>query len=291
MGATFQSLVYPAAYALFVWWFSTGIVLLLDNLPRRTFRWSMIGGTVLFGAALHRLWAGANDASEAGAYAAFTYAIIAWAWQEMSFFMGVVTGPRSTGAAPDARLGQRFVQGLAASLWHELTIVATAGFIVWSTWGCVNQVGTWTFMVLWLMRTSAKLNVVLGVLNLGEEFLPAHLRYLLTFMARRPMNLLMPVSLTGGTIGGVMLWQAALTAPAAADAAGLTFLAAMLTLAVIEHWFLILPLPFAKLWAWSLRFKPGRARGASTDIMHGADDRASNRALGRTSHGLPALLP
>ena len=53
----------------------------------------------------------------------------------------------------------------------------------------------WTFMPLWLMRTSAKLNVFLGGINLGEEFLPPHLRYLLSFMARRPMNVLMPLSL------------------------------------------------------------------------------------------------
>ena len=281
-------LIYPAAYALFVWWFSTGIVLLLDNLPRRTFRWSLTVGTVLFGVSLYRLGAGSADTSEAGVYAAFTYAIIAWAWQEMSFFMGAVTGPRRIGAAPDAPLGERFRQGFAASLWHELAIVSTACVIVWSTWGAENQVGTWTFMLLWLMRTSAKLNVVLGVLNLGEEFLPAHLRYLLTFMARRPMNLLMPLSLSAGTIGAMLLGQAAVGAASTPAAAGLTFLAAMLALAVIEHWFLILPLPFARLWAWSLRFKPGRPVRTRA-----GNDKAVDRAahVGRASHGLPALLP
>lgn len=279
-------LIYPAAYALFLWWFSTGLVLLLDNLPRWTFRWSLTAGTVLFGVSLYRLGAGSADLSEAGVYAAFGYAIVAWAWQEMSFFMGAVTGPRRVGAAVGSSLGERFWQGFAASLWHELAIVATAGVIVYSSWGAGNQVGTWTFLLLWLMRTSAKLNVVLGVLNLGEEFLPAHLRYLLTFMARRPMNLLMPVSLSAGTIGAVLLGQAAFGAGSVPAAAGLTFLAAMLALAVIEHWFLILPLPFATLWAWSLKFKPdriGRARGQE------AADRAAG--MGRASHGLPALLP
>ena len=37
----------PVLYALFVWWFSTGLILYLDGLPRRTFRWSMLGATVL----------------------------------------------------------------------------------------------------------------------------------------------------------------------------------------------------------------------------------------------------
>ena len=270
-------LFYPAAYALFVWWFSTGVVLMLDNLPRRTFRWSMIAGTVLFALSLHRLYASGTDASEAGAYAAFMYAIIAWAWQEMSFFMGYVTGPRRTACPPDCTLGERFRYGVAACLWHELAIIATAIVIVASTWHAPNQVGTQTFLLLWLMRTSAKLNVFLGVLNLGEEFLPAHLRYLLSFMARRPMNLLMPVSLTAGTIGAALLWQSA----ALDRNAGTTMLATMLALAVIEHWFLIIPLPFARLWAWSLRFKPAPGQPAVT----------TNSLRGTTSHGLPALLP
>jgi putative photosynthetic complex assembly protein 2 len=251
-----RGLFYPALYALFVWWFSTGVVLLLDNLPRRTFRWSMTAGTVIFIVSLVRLSQSSMDVSEAGAYAAFTYAILAWAWQEMSFFMGFVTGTRQIAAPEGCSTWDRFRYGFHACIWHELAILATAAIILATTWGAPNQVGVWTFMLLWLMRTSAKLNVVLGVLNLGEEFLPPHLRYLLSFMARRPMNLLMPLSLTGGAIGAVMLWQAAAAAVTAGHAAGLTFLAGMLSLAVVEHWFLILPLPFARLWAWSLRFKP-----------------------------------
>jgi len=37
----------PALFSAFVWWFSTGIVLYLDGLPQRTFRWSLLGSTVL----------------------------------------------------------------------------------------------------------------------------------------------------------------------------------------------------------------------------------------------------
>ncbi len=206
--------------------------------------------------------------------------------------MGVVTGPRRVGAAPGATLGERFRQGLAASIWHELSIVATAGLIVAATWGQPNQVGTWTFLLLWLMRTSAKLNVVLGVRNLGEEFLPPHLRYLLSFMARRPMNLLMPVSLTGGTAGAVVLAQAAGHAISPAQAAGLTFLATMLALAAVEHWFLVLPLPFSRLWAWALRAKRARTTPVRTRVTSSLNEHVQpDRALGGSSHGLPALLP
>lgn len=245
-----------AGYALFVWWFSTAVIILLDNLPRRTFRWSMAAGSALFAVSLWRLAASAHDTSIAGVYGAFTYAVLAWGWQEMSFFMGFVTGPRRTGARMGATLGQRFADGVAACLYHELSIIATAAVIVAATWGEPNQTGTWTFMVLWVMRQSAKLNVFLGVRNLGERFVPTHLHYLLTYMAKRPMNALMPVSVTVGTAVTVALaFRIGRPGISPAEAATYTFLVTMLALAVLEHWMLVLPLPFERLWSWVLNLR------------------------------------
>ena len=250
------SFAWPAAYALFVWWFSTGVIILLDNLPRRTFRWSLLGGTALFALALWRLHDGAHDMSTSGAYAAFTYAVIAWGWQEMTFFMGALTGPRRTGCPDDCGEWRRFGHGVMACLHHELAIVATAGVIVAATWGAPNQVGTWTFMLLWAMRQSAKLNFFLGVLNLGEQFIPPHLGYMRSFIRRRPMNLLMPFSIMAGTVATTILaLHAAEPGIGTARAAGFTFLVTMLSLAVLEHWFLVLPLPFERLWSWVLRWR------------------------------------
>ncbi|HQU05326.1 MAG TPA: DUF3623 family protein, partial [Acidocella sp.] len=39
--------VFPAMFALFVWWFSSGAMIFLDNLPRKTFKWSMLGATIV----------------------------------------------------------------------------------------------------------------------------------------------------------------------------------------------------------------------------------------------------
>ncbi len=245
----------PAVFALFVWWFSTGAIIWLDLRPR-TFRWSMILGTALFAVALWRLQANSADTSVAGAYAAFTYAVLAWGWQEMSFFMGYVTGPRRTGSPAGVSEWRRFVHGVQACLHHELAIVATGAVIVASSWGQPNQVGTSTFLLLWAMRQSAKLNFFLGVLNLGEEFIPPHLAYLKSYLRRRPMNALFPFSVTAGTVGIAVLVQQAMAPDITeAAAAGLTFLVTMLTLAVIEHWVLILPIPFARLWHWALAWR------------------------------------
>ena len=250
-----------AGYALFVWWFSTGVILLLDHLPRRTYRWSMLAGTAVFATALWRLHESASDSSLGEVYAAFTYAVLAWGWHEMSFFMGFVTGPRRTGCRDGATMGERFVDGVAACLYHEIAIVLTAVVIVATTWGQPNQVGTWTFMALWAMRQSAKLNVFLGVRNLGERFLPPHLLYLRSYMDQKPMNPLLPVSVTAGTVAATLLAVAAGRAGVSESAAaGLTFIVSMLALAVLEHWMLVLPIPFERLWSWLLAVRqPGRA--------------------------------
>lgn len=256
---------YPVLYALFVWWFSTGLIVYLDNLPQRTFRWSMLGGTVVFAISLYRLGATANDTSVTAAYGAFTYGVLAWGWQEMSFFMGVITGPQKT--ACDDRCGGwlHFWHGVQTCLYHELTILATAVAIVALTWGAPNQVGTWTFMVLWVMRQSAKLNVFLGVRNLSQEFLPPHLAYLTSFLTCKPMNLLFPISISGSTVILLLMLQRAGAADTVFQAAGLTFAAAMLALAIVEHWFLVLPLPFAELWTWVLKLR-GTAKPDLPDL-------------------------
>ena len=242
----------PILYALFVWWFSTGLIVYLDGLPPRTFRWSMLGGTMVLLACYGGLAATATDTSVRGAYIAFTCGLLAWGWHEMSLYMGVVTGPRREGCPPDATTGPRFTFALLATLYHELAILVSAAIILAVNWGAANQVGTWTFMILWGMRQSAKFNVFLGVRNLNEQFLPKHLRYLGSYLVQKPMNLLFPLSVTVSSVIAGLLVSAAASAGGSA-ATGLTFLATMMILANLEHWFLVLPIPVEKLWNWSLK--------------------------------------
>lgn len=277
----------PIAYALFVWWFSTGLILYLDGLPPRTFRWSMLGATVVLGLALFGLVASRDDPTVAGAYTAFTCGVLVWGWHEMSFLTGFVTGPRTTRCTPGCVGWPRLKEAVAAILYHEVAIGLTAVAVLALTWGGPNQVGAGTFLILWGMRLSAKLNVFLGVPNLAEEFLPNHLRYLESFFARRPMNLLFPVSVTASTILAVLLVQGAIAAEAGAfEAAGLTFLAALTALAVLEHWFFVLPLPVAALWQWGLRSRaaPGPNGPDMADkILHSLRSKTATLAPRRRS--------
>jgi putative photosynthetic complex assembly protein 2 len=255
--------VLPVLYALFVWWFSTGLIIYLDNLPRWTHRFSMAGATVILAIALYRLHEVRNEATVTGAYAAFTYGLLVWGWQEMSFFMGFITGPLREPCPPECGFGQSFVRAVKACLYHEITSIAFGFVIAAVSLHGANQVGLWTYLVLWLMRMSSKLNVLLGVRNLSEEFIPEHLAYIRSFLRQRPMNLLFPFSVTISTVAAVLLLQHAMAPGIGAFAAtGLLFVAILMILAIIEHWFLVVPLPAAALWHWSLAASRDERRAA-----------------------------
>jgi putative photosynthetic complex assembly protein 2 len=271
--------ILPTLYAMFIWWFSTGFILFLDGLPRRTFRWSMLGATVLLAAMLQGLAVSAAAPTVAGAYCAFTCAVLVWAWQEMAFLMGFLTGPRKQACERACHGWRHFLHAIGAILYHELAIIVGAALVVAVTWGQPNQIGTWTFLALWGMRQSAKLNLFLGVRNLNDEWLPDHLAFLKPYLTKRPMNLLFPFSITIATIVAVLVVQAAL-APGASEfeVAGLLLLGSMLALGILEHWFLVLPLPADALWRWVLR---GRDRAGMSfgggHRFHTSDSRSWRR--------------
>ncbi len=244
----------PIAFTLFVWWFSTGVILYLNGLPRWTFKWTLGGATLLLGLALVGLVATRDDTRVTGAYLAFLCGLVVWGWQEVAFLLGAVTGPRRTPCPPGATGWARAGYALQAVLHHELGLIALALAVTLAVGDGANQTGWWTFMVLWAMRQSAKLNVFLGVRNLSEDFLPPHLKYMQTYFRHRPMNALFPVSVVVATLCAVPLWQAALAAGASGfEATSLSLVAALLTLGIVEHGFMVLPLPSQALWQWGLR--------------------------------------
>lgn len=286
--------VLPALFALFVWWFSTGAIIYLDGLSRPTFRWSMLAATALLIIAFYGLATSSADPTVTGAYVAFTCGLLVWGWHEIGFLMGFVTGPRRESCPEGSNGWRRVGYAIQTILYHELAIVVTAAAVVAVTWGGTNQIGTWTYMILWIMRLSAKLNVFLGVPNLAEGFLPEHLDYLKSYFSRRPMNLLFPVSISAATAVATLLVAEAFTVGVSGfEAVGLTLLATLLALAILEHWFLVLPLSDTALWRWALE---ARERGRSTAGHSGHDEvararRDAGRRLGHVLSGGQCRLP
>jgi putative photosynthetic complex assembly protein 2 len=242
----------PPLFAIAIWWFGTGVVMLLDNLPRNTYRLSLVLSTIIALGALVCIAKSAHNTTIAGAYAAFTCAVLVWGWHELAFLTGWLTGPRKDACSAPLHGPTRFNEAVQAILWHELAIIAMGLFIAALTWGGINQVATWTFALLWVMRLSAKFNLFLGVRNRGEEFLPPHLLYLASYFRDRRINALLPLSVLAGGLVAVAVVAAAIDASGAART-GLLLVASMLVLALIEHLLLVTPLPPTLLWRWALR--------------------------------------
>jgi len=242
----------PPLVALLIWWLGTGIVVLLDGLPRGTFRWSLAISTAIAFGALACIAHSAGDTSVAGAYAAFTCAVLVWGWHELAFLTGWLTGPRKHACSAPGHGPTRFNEAVQAILWHELAIIGMGAAIAALTWRGPNQVATWTFALLWVMRLSAKFNLFLGVRNVGEEFLPPHLLYLGSYFRRRRMNALLPLSVLAAAAVTAALVAEAIGAQGGART-GWLLVASLLALATVEHLLMVVPIPPSVLWRWALR--------------------------------------
>ena len=264
--------VAPLLFAIFVWWASTGLILYLDGRPRCTFKWTLLGATVLAVLGFVGLRASSAVTTTASAYCAFTLraADLGLAGSGVPARRRHRTAARAL-PAPTRPAGGARVLAFQTVAHHELALVVLGAGVVAVTWRQPNRTGLWTFAILWAMRQSAKLNVFLGVRNLSEEFLPDHLRYLQTYFRRARMNWLFPVvvalvDLARGAGSGKRRWRPAVDA---FTATSLTFAASLLSLAILEHWFLVLPLPSAAMWNWGLRSRepPVAERLGTTTVL------------------------
>lgn len=244
-------------YVVAAWWSTTGAILLLGRLPPRSYRWSLLGATFVLLAAIWVLdWSSANS-TVAGACYAFAAAVLIWGCLEMSFLLGALTGPRRHACAEGCDGGQHFWHAVQSILYHELVTLCALVMIIAECWRAPNAYGMWTFILLWVMRLSAKLNLHFGVPNVGEQMLPPHLKYLSSFFRQGHMNAGFPLSATLAATLSVSLvygaWDARLSP---LHAAGLTLLATLSTLAFFEHVMLVISMPADSFWSWR------RGRGA-----------------------------
>ncbi|MEM9754770.1 MAG: putative photosynthetic complex assembly protein PuhE [Pseudomonadota bacterium] len=242
--------------ALFLWWFSTGAILCA---VRRADRGGAVARrrVVILSLPLAVLgsvgfWMTLSDGSLGGAYLAFFSALALWGWAELAFLAGIITGPNDSHLPPAAPEWERFLRAWGTIAYHELLLVALMTAMVALARGAENLVGVLTFGVLFAARVSAKLNLYLGVSKINTEFLPEPLTHLPSHFRSARMNWLFPISITALTFATAVFVVQAVLATGAAGAVGYALVAALTALALLEHWFLVLPLPDERLWRWML---------------------------------------
>lgn len=282
----------PPLYAAFVWWFSTGAVLLLVGRAGRGGALKVLSAAALLLAGVYGVSTSADDASVGGAYAAFTGTILLWGAQEIAFLAGWVTGPRAERCPDDARGMRRLGLALQAILYHEAALLACGALILALTSGGANPTALWTFVALWVLRQSAKINLFLGVPVTNDELMPEPVQFLKSFFARKPVSAFFPLSVTLATAALVIMMQRLVEVAASPfEIASLTLVSTLFALGVIEHWFMLLPLPAITLWGWGMRSslsEDGTMQGPDIKntsppqlvVISNANDAAKPRAAG-----------
>jgi putative photosynthetic complex assembly protein 2 len=259
-----------ALFAVFLWWFSTGLIMLrvrrADMGGPDEHIWSvLLGLPLLIGGGL-AIDATADEASPLGALCAFLAAIAVWGWIELAFLSGVITGPNLKPCPPGLPLGQRFLRATGTVLYNEILLTLGLLVIAKLTLGQPNEFGLWTYAVLFFARISAKLNLFLGVPRIHTEFLPETLSHLESHFRRATMNGFFPVAITLLTFATACWMERALAATTEASLTGHVLLTVLTALALLEHWFMVIPLPDQKLYRWMLPKRPlPQTRPASLD--------------------------
>jgi putative photosynthetic complex assembly protein 2 len=258
----------PILISLFAWWFFTGLILLLVNRAGRIGKAGYEAVVVLtvpflalsvFGV----VWS-SFQATLTGVYVGFLSALGVWGWIELAFLTGVVTGPSRFRCPPETPGLLKFGLAIRALLHHEIAVLIGFAALVLMTWGAENTVGMWTYCVLFFARISAKMNIYLGVPNINIEFLPAPVKHLETYFTVGPMNRFFPLSVTLLTLATGCWMERAITAPDQIAQSGYVLLATLTSLALLEHWFMVVRLPDAALWRWLLSDTKSPSAGIDT---------------------------
>jgi putative photosynthetic complex assembly protein 2 len=246
----------PVAITVFAWWFSTGLILLLVRLPRHWHKGLLAACAMPAGLSIWGLIASADNQTPAGIYCGFVCTLVIWGWHEASFLMGKITGPRPKPCPEGVKGWTRFGYATATLLYHEVALFVTLLVLIALTWTAPNQMSALVFGLLFVLRLSAKFNIFFGVPNLTDEFFPPHLEHLKSYLPKRSMNMLMPVSLFACIAFIVVLSRALVTTE---TPTGLLILITLTALGMLEHLFMITPLPDATLWRWAVPAKKARS--------------------------------
>jgi len=263
-------LALPLIFAVFLWWFSTVTIMAVYGRSPLLMRLAFAGSTLGALVALVVLIALRDSTDMLAVYASVTCGVVIWGWLVSGYYLGFVTGPRPL---PEKivwhhSLAVRFRVALSSLIYHELLALACAIVLAVATWNYPNRWGLWIYLAMWIMHSSAKLNVFLGVRNFRLDLLPNEFQHLDNLLSRRTSNIYFPVSIVVSSGVALVMFYRALTPGITAETeVGLILVATMIALGILEHALLMLPLP-ATLLNRVVRSFTKRGKGDSQADLH-----------------------
>ena len=249
-----------AAIAVIAWWVSTGAILFAVHradergpMARRAIV-LLSAPIALVGFLMVR--ASLNEMTVLNVYLSFFGALLIWGWIELSFLTGYVTGPSRAPLIMRDEVGSRFQQAVKAIAFHEVLLLAASATLVAMSVQSENRIGMACFLILFLARIMAKLNLFFGVPRINTEFIPSALTHLKSYFRQGPITFAFPVAITVLTALLAVCAERLLNAQNDVTVVGFGLLTALTALALLEHWLMVVPLPDAKLWRWLLPSSP-----------------------------------
>ena len=238
--------------AILAWWGSTGLIVLAVRGFERRHGLVMIGAAFMAALGLAILIGSADERTVVGAFAAFVGALLIWAFFEVAFLLGWITGPRKTSLPANVTPRQRFRFAAETVIHHELALIGTLVFLTVALWGSANHVGVMIFGLLWVMRLASKFILFLGAKHSLSDMIPPRLIYLQSYFRTDRTTILFPIVMLLGTVNLVFLARAALTSNDPFFSVAHVLAATFTLLALAEIVFLNLPVRDSALWAWAL---------------------------------------
>lgn len=248
-----MDMVFISFFVIFLWWISTTLILVITR-KHGTFSniSTMILLTIVLILGFMLLIYSSSAKNVFFAYLGFVSILMIWAWQETAFLVGWITGNRKSKCPEDAKGLRRAWLAFQTINYHELTLIILGASIWFLTKDAPNVIAFETFLVLWIMRLSAKINVFLGVRNFYEEFLPKKISYLTTYFKRKSYNPLFPFLISLASIIDMLFWYNAGVAVNSFERTSLTLIAALLGLGIVELVLMMLPFQLDRIWRLGL---------------------------------------
>jgi len=242
--------------AIFLWWFSTGAILLVvrwaDRKGGAAHMAAVLVGLPLLMGGVIAVMVSVQSLDKFSVYLGFLGALAIWGWIELAFLAGVVAGPLRVSCPPGLSMAARFNRALSTIVHHEILLLAGLLGIMLVTDGAENRMALATYSILFLARIFAKLNLFFGVPRINTEFIPARLEHLKSYFRQGPVTLAFPIAITGLTGLFAVCMERLVSAGNPVTETGFALLTALAALALLEHWLMVVPLPDAKLWRWML---------------------------------------
>lgn len=254
----------PVLFVILLWWSSTGAILWLargtdkqmnPRLMIMTLICALGFSGLIISTAYNAVWA---------VYLAFVSALIIWGWVEFTFLAGLITGGTNRTCPQNIDETSRFVHAFKAINYHEFTLLGALIII-----GLIDMTGgsamaSKTFACMWLMRIGAKFAIFSGVPKLSVDMMPERLFYLQSYFRADRIGW----GFWGSIIGCSIFFAAGLYALLNIDynavaQTQITMLTALVGLAVLEHFFMVLPVADSRLWSWAMpkrKIKPNKSK-------------------------------